>query len=125
MPEYPVKGPISINGKRHTDGTLEFEPEEARPLILCGALGEAVVSDGLEPGSLEPAHETLGPEAERKGKIIAAMEGMLASDPEQADGAKWTKGKTPDVGYLNQQLKDAEITIKAAERNTLWADLRK
>jgi|GEM_PF-4388380 len=103
---------------------------ENDPCLIIDPAGLDLEAAGLSPlesASPEPerdAHAELSQEEQREGLILAVMGGMLAADPERADDAKWTKAQAPDVGYLNQQLRDVDVIVSAAERNRLWAKLR-
>lgn len=40
-PLYPVQTPVNHDGKLHTDGHLELTEDQARPLLVAGAVGPA------------------------------------------------------------------------------------
>jgi len=105
MPKYIIQSPLQRDGKLRTKGPVEMPAKDAAPLLKVGVLREPGPADVDGPGHEHPDAGL----SERELAVRAAVGELLATDPDQADPALWTKAKRPDLKAIRKhpELKDA------------------
>ncbi|WP_296029245.1 hypothetical protein [uncultured Alcanivorax sp.] len=102
MPRFKIERPVKLGGKIRKDGEVTLDQEDAEPLVTSGSLAplDAVLIGGAA------------------GDAVTFAEAIAKLDPNNPD--HWMKSNgAPDLKALE---KIGGLKLKAAERDSLWAE---
>lgn len=102
MARFKIERPVKVGGEIRKDGEITLDPKIAAPLVKSGSL-TPLGDDAPNPGG---------------GDAVTFAEAIAKLDPNNPD--HWMKSNgAPDLKALE---KTGGLKLKAAERDSLWAE---